>query len=182
LLSVLKREMSILLVSIPPRGHRKPGNCTLLVFRPSTLPLPGSRQHRLGRRQIRAVRVYGVPFLGVDARGLPGRRHHARTPGSDLTGLFEAGIRGGTPRLVALAYPRRVRGRIMRRVRLPYPYVRHLLPPFLAAFFYPSAGGTSASSPSGFGAPPQLLEEPLYLLPDLPAAAQASPAHSDEPY
>src|SRR5215213_4708216 len=41
-------------------------------------------------------------------------------------------------------------------------------------------GGILAFSPSGFGAPLQLLEESLYLLPDFPAAAQAPPAHSDE--
>src|SRR5215210_1769409 len=140
--------MSILLVPIPPRGHRKPGNCTLLVSRPSTLPLPGSRQHRLGRRQVRAVRVYGVPFLGVDARRLPGRRHHARTPRSDLAGLFEARIRRGTPGLVALPYPRRVRGRIMCRVRFTYPYIPHLPSPFLVVLVLPSIGGRAFNFPS----------------------------------
>jgi hypothetical protein len=100
---------------------------------------PGSRDPRcqLVRRQVRAIRVYRVPLLGVDARGFPGPRPHARTPCSCLTGLFEARIRVDATRLVALAYPGCVRGCIHLRVRLPYPYVPHLLPPFLLDLFTP---------------------------------------------
>src|SRR5918998_1846665 len=127
---------------------------------------PGSRRPRcqLVRRQVRAIRVYRVSFLGVDARGFPGRRPHARTPSPYLTGLFEAVIRRGTTGVVALAYPRRVRGCIMRRVRLPYPYVPHLCC-LLSSWPYPtpSAGETLAFSPNGLGALSQLLKESPYL-------------------
>src|SRR5215210_9545124 len=100
--------MSFLLVRVPPRGHRRPGNCTLLISRPSTLPLPAPHRRRLVRRQVRAVRVYRIPFLGVDARGFPGPGPHATTPRAYLAGLFKARISRGTTGLVALAYPRRV--------------------------------------------------------------------------
>src|ERR671927_338405 len=76
-----------------------------------------NRPLRLVRRQVRAVRVYGVSLPGVDARGFPGPRLHAGTPLPYLTGLFEAGIRIGATGRVALAYPRRVCGCILRRVR-----------------------------------------------------------------
>src|SRR5919199_2036438 len=145
---------------------------------------PGSRKPRchLIRRQVRAIRVYGVPFLGVDARGFPGRRLGGRTTRPRLTGVVEARIPLDTADLVALAYPLRVRGCIRLCIRLPYPYVPHLLPPFFVALFYPSEGETLALSPYGFRALVQLLKESPYLLPYFPAAAQASPAHPHEPH
>src|SRR5215218_10513005 len=150
---------------------------------PPRRPDRGKPRCQLVRRQVRAIRVYRVPLLGVDARGFPGRRLGARTPCPVLTGQVEAGVLLDTAGLVTLAYARRVRGCIRLRVRLPYPYVLHLPLPFLVTLLCPlSAGETLALSSHGFGALPELLEESPYLLPDLPAAAQAPPARSDEPY
>src|ERR671917_1773734 len=88
---------------------------------------------RSSRWQVRAVRVYRVPGLGIDARGFPGVSPGGRTPRPCLAGVFEAGIPLDTTGVVALIYPVHVRGCIRLRVRLPYPYVPHLLPPFLVA-------------------------------------------------
>src|SRR5215204_5533771 len=141
---------TLLLVPLSCRKEReRPSNLTFVslgLSRPVFLymrrgPDRANRAAYSVRRQVRAIRVYRVPLLGVHAGGLPGRRRHARTPCPYLAGLFETRIRIGTTRLVALIYPRRVGGCIVRCVRLPYPYVPHLLPPFLVALPYPSVGG-----------------------------------------
>jgi hypothetical protein len=144
LLLVLKLGISNLLVPHCKECRRPSGSISRTSWpsipRGTTARIARSALCRLVRRQVRAVRVYRVPLLGVDARGFPGRRPHAGTPRSYLTGLFEAVIRLGAAGRVALAYPRRVRGCILRRVRFPYPYVPHLLPPFLVASFYVFGG------------------------------------------
>src|SRR5919199_2948468 len=99
----------------------------------------------LGRRQVRHVRVYRVPLLRADAGGFPGVRPGLRAPRPRLTGVFEAGIPLDTTRLVARVYPLRVRGCVRLRVRLPYPYVPHLLPPFLVTFTLPLIGSRNLS-------------------------------------
>src|SRR5919199_4294739 len=92
---------------------------------------PCSPRRLLVRWQVRAIRVYRVPLLGVDARGFPGRRLGAWTPRPMFTRVVEAWITLDPTRLVALPYPRRVRGRILLRIWLTHPYVRHLPSPFL---------------------------------------------------
>src|SRR5215210_2129312 len=74
-----------------------------------------------------------------------------------------------------------MRGRVLLCIRLPYPYVPHLLSPSLVVLL-PVIGWPSAFSPNGLGTLPQVLEEPIYLFPDFPATAQAPPVHSDEPH
>ena len=82
---------------------------------------------QLVRWQVRAVRVYRVPLLRVDACGLPGRRRGARTVRPRLAGREEAGVLIDATGLVALAHSRDVRGYIRLRIRLSYPYVPHIL-------------------------------------------------------
>src|SRR5687767_2408878 len=117
----------------------------------------------LGRRQVRAVGVYGVPLVGVDARGTLGR---CLAVGKvTWHGIVAAGI-------VAALDPPYVRRRGLRRVRFAYPYVRHPSPPLVVGLAYAHC----------FGPPAQLFEEPGYVVPNLAPTAKAPPAGPDQTY